>query len=229
MVSLFGCNDKPKAPDGFKANQAELSQDWGQFKHDTSFNVWVFSDAEYPVRPAEHRTPQGARVFYNGDVSAEELQLIDEGLTEMLAMCMQDTVNWNPGSRWKDFLYFTHVSDYKIIFVPSNYTLQESEAAGCAGMITGAHGAYTAAGTVGGLNDRINNHTPGSRGGVYIIVPKQSTEQFTRAECKQLFKNAVKHEAEHILFSNDPALYFAFANDGAGGVGHPYCRGMQPF
>lgn len=227
LVALAGCDGGGgSAPDNFKANKAELGEDWSQFKHDASFNVWVFNEE---TRPAEHLTPDRARVFWNGDVSAEELNLIDAGLNEMLAACRQNTPNWTPPDIWTKGVYFQRVSDYKIIFVPSNYTLQEGEAAGCAGMITGAHGALTAAGTVGGLVDRVNDHTPGSKGGIYIIVPKQSAEQLARPACKSLLKNAVRYEGEHVWMTNFPAQFFAFANDGNTTIGHPYCRGMQPF
>jgi hypothetical protein len=223
----FACH---RTADTYKPNHAELGEDWQQFRHDASQNVWVFPDNE--PRPAEHRTPQGARVFWNGDVSSEELSLIDAGLTEMLAACRMDTNQWNPGNIWTKFRYFQNVSDYKVIFVESNYQLQEGETAGCAGMTTGAHGdcgagpgTCTAAGTVGGLNDRVNGSTPGSKGGVYIIIPKQSPEQFARTECRQLMKNGVRNESEHVWMTNDPVLYFTYANDGLNG-NHPYCLGM---
>lgn len=226
-VSLFGCGgDKPNASDplaSFTPNKAELGEDWKQFKHDTSFGVWVFSDAEYPTRPAEHRTPKQARVFYNGEVTAEELNLVDEGLTEMLSMCRRDHPSWQHPNLWTKFAYFQTVPEFKVIQVPSNYTLQEGEAAGCAGMITGAHGAYTAAGTVGGLVDRINSTVPASRGGIYILIPKQTPEQLARTECKQLMKNAVRNEGEHIFFTNSGSIFFAYANDGDGNGSHPYC------
>lgn len=234
-VSLFGCGDpRPNDPlDNFKPNKAELGEDWKLFRHDASQNVWVFPDNE--PRPQEHKTPQGARVFWNGEVTGEELSLIDSGLTEMLAACRQNTNRWSPGNIWTKFIYFQKPSDFKVIFVTSNYTLQEGEAKGCAGMITGAHGGYTAAGTVGGMVDRIDQRiggvsSPASKGGIYIIIPKQSAEQFARAECKQLMKNAVRFEAEHLFLSNDTNLYFSYANDGDPSTtgGHPYCRGMVP-
>jgi hypothetical protein len=163
-------------------------------------------------------------VFWNGDVTGEELSIIDDGLGEMLAACRSN----NSGlpivpNAYTKFLYFQAIPDYKLIFVKSNYTLQEGEAAGCAGMITGAHGTITAAGTVGGLVDRFNSTRPASLGGIYIIIPKQSPEQLAKAECKNLMKNAVRNEAEHVWMTNDSMLYFGFANDGVNG-NHPYCR-----
>jgi hypothetical protein len=224
FVCLFGCDkNSGGSTTNFKPNKAELGEDWTQFRHDASFNVWVFPDNE--PRPQEHRTPKGARLFWNGDVTAEELNLIDDGLTEMLSTCMRDSSESSPPDIWKQYAYFLSVSDYKVIFVTSNYTLQEGEAAGCAGMITGPHGVYTAAGTVGGLNDRVGSSTPGSKGGVYILIPKQSAEQLARTECKSLMKTAVRNEGEHVFFSQDPARYFLHANDGVGG-NHPYCVGM---
>ena len=216
--------------ESFTPNKAERGESWDQFKHDTSFNVWVFNGD----RPREHRAnPQGPRVFWDGEVSAEEFSIIDSGLSEMLQMCRQNTVNWQPADIWTKFVYFQKPSDFKILFVPSNYTLQEGEAAGCAGMITGPQGdcgngpgTCTTAGTVGGMIEI--NGAPASKGGLYIIIPKQSPEQLARTECKLLMKNAVKHEAEHLWMSNSPSLYFSFANDGAGNGGHPYCRGNQP-
>lgn len=213
------CDKKPKV-DGFKANKAELGQDWQQFKHDTSFNVWVFKEEQ---RPTAHLTTGGARIFWNGEVTQEEKDLADAGLSEMLSMCRPKFNYWLGKNVW-NALYFNKISDYKIIQVPSNYTLQEGEAKGCAGMITGVGGVYTAAGTVGGLNDRWGSSSPGGEGGVYIIVPKQTPEQLARQECKTLMKNAIRNEGEHVLFSSSTQIYFAFV-DGAPGVGnHPYCQ-----
>lgn len=226
-VTLFGCGGEVKNPNdplsGFKPNKAELGEDWPQFVHDASFNCWVFPDGK--PRPAEYKTRNLARAFYDGEVSQEELDLIDEGLSSMLTACRQDTNRWQPSNLWTKFVYFQKPSDFKIIFVQSNYTLQEGEAAGCAGMVTGPHGVFTAAGTVCGMNDRVNSSRPGSQGGAYIVIPKQSAEQLARTECKTLMKNAVRHEAEHLFLSNDTNLYFAHANDGVNG-NHPYCRGM---
>lgn len=221
VLFLAACGEKSNNPvDNFKANKAERGESWEQFKHDASFGTWVFTEEE---RPREHKTPQSASVFYNGDVTGEELDLVDAGLSEMLTACRRDTNQWQPGSVWTKFVYFQRVSDFKVIFVPSNYTLQEGEAAGCAGMITGAGGSITAAGTVGGIVEI--NGAPASKGGIYIIVPKQSPEQMARAECKTLLKNAVRHEAEHVWFTNSPMLFGAYANDGLNG-NHPYCRGI---
>lgn len=226
-----GCGEKPNPNDplaNFKPNKAELGEDWEKFKHDASFNVWVFKGD----RPREHRTAKQARVFYDGVVTSEELNLIDEGLTTMLAACRQDTNRWGqaaPPNVWTKFPYFQNVSDYKIILVPSNYTLQEGEAKGCAGMVTGAGGAYTTAGTVGGMIDKFNSTMPASQGGIYLIIPKQSAEQLANPQCKNLMKNAVRHEGEHVWLSNSTNLYFSFANDTdpATTGGHPYCRGMS--
>jgi len=234
IAVIFGmgkaCKNKPA--DNFRVNKAELGEDWSQFKHDASFNVWVFTEES---RPQEHRTIKEARVFWNGDVTAEEKSLIDDGLTVMLAACKQDTVNWNPGNLWTKFRYFLQPPEYKLIFVQSNYELKEGEAAGCAGMITGAHGdcgngtgTCSVAGVVGGLNDRVGNSVPGSKGGIYIIIPKQSPEQLARPACKMLLKNAVRNEAEHVFFTNSTDVFFATANDGVNG-NHPYCRGNVPF
>lgn len=227
FLMMFGCGGGSKPSDpltNFKPNKAELGEDWGQFKHDTSFGVWVFKHDQ--PRPQEHRTPKQVRVFWDGSVTDEEKSLIDTGLTEMLKMCRRDTNKWSPGNIWTKFPYFQDPSDYKVLFVTSNYTLQEGEAAGCAGLITGAQGIFTAAGTVGGLNERVNSSMPGSKGGVYIIIPKQSPEQLARSECKTLMKNAVRNEAEHVWMTNETGLYFSHANDGYNG-NHPYCTGME--
>lgn len=230
-VTLFGCGGEVKKDDplsNFKPNKAELGEDWKQFRHDAAQKTWVFDEKEFPTRPQEHRTAQGARVFWNGEVAAEELSLIDEGLTTMLTACK------SPSNPWRAdlFKYFLAPSDYKIIFVKSNYTLQEGETKGCAGLITGAHGdcgggegTCTAAGTVAGLIDRFNSTMPASQGGIYILIPKQTAEQLANPACKTLMKNAVRHEGEHVFFTQDTVLYFMYANDGAPGVGnHPYCR-----
>jgi hypothetical protein len=215
-----GCGGK-KSTAVFKPNRAELGENWELFKHDASFTVWNFKGA----RPAEHRSPQQARVFWNGEVTGEEMSLIEQGLSETFVACEQESKIWFTQPVW-NYFYFNKIPDYKIIQVPSNYTLTEGAEAGCAGMTTCPHGVCTAAGTVGGLNDRINNSTPGSRGGVYIIIPKQSPEQLARPECKQLMKNAVRNEAEHVVFTNVPQLFFAYANDAVppNGTGHPYCN-----
>lgn len=214
-----------RSPDAYKPNRAELGENWETFKHDASFNCWVFTGES---RPPHVLTSQGARVYSEaGALTQEELQIIDTGLSEMLQSCRRNTNAWNPTDLWTKFLYFQRVSDYKVMVVPSNYTLQEGESAGCAGMITGAHGAFTAAGTVCGLIDKFNSTMPASKGGVYITVPRQSPEQIARSECKTLMKDAVRNEGEHVWFTNDTVLYFAYANDGypANGVGHPYCVG----
>jgi hypothetical protein len=239
LAIIFGAScggDKPQtgnpALDNFKPNKAELGQDWKQFKHDASFNAWVFKDEEYPTRPQLHQKQGGAQIFYNGIVTDEEQDLINSGLSEMLAACRQDTNQWSPGNIWTKYPYFQAVPEYKIIFVPSNYTVQEGAERGCAGLITGAHGdcgggvgTCSAAGTVAGMTERYNSTTPASKGGIYILLPKQSSEQLARTECKMLMKNAVRHESEHIWMSNDSGLYFAHANDGLNG-NHPYCRGI---
>jgi hypothetical protein len=226
MLSLFGCGDKPNANDplaGFKPNKAELGTDWKQFRHDASFNCWNFGE----VRPAEHLTPQGARVYHDGAVTGEELGLIDGGLSEMLGACRQDTNAWQPGNIWTKFAYFQNPKDFKVILVPSNYTVQEGEAAGCGGIITGAHGVLTAAGTVCGMIDKYDSHMPASKGGIYIVVAKQSAEQLAKPACKAFMQTAIRNEAEHLFLSNDTNLYFQHANDGAGGFSHPYCVGMR--
>jgi hypothetical protein len=240
LAIAFGTScggDKPNASDplaNFKPNKAEIGEDWKTFRHDTSFNVWLFKEEDYPVRPQEHQKPNGARVFWNGEVTDEELNLINSGLSEMLTMCRRDQPNWNPPNIWTKYPYFQNVSDYKVLFVPSNYTVQEGESAGCAGIITGAHGdcgggegTCSAAGTVGGLNERgPGDSMPGGGGGVYIIVPKQSAKQLERPACKEQLKNGVRNEGMHVFFSNDSGIYFAHAND-ANTPDHLYCGTLE--
>lgn len=228
MVSLFGCDDRAKQPrpPEFKPNKAELGENWKTFKHDTSFNVWQFGDDQ--PRPAEHPNPGGVRVFWDGTVTAEEKSLLNEGVNETLTACRSERTRWNPAL----FKYFLQPTDYKVLFVPPNRTVSEGAETGCAAMTTGPHGdcgngpgTCKAAGTVGGLLEQINDSRPGSRGGVYILIPKQSPEQLARTECKTMMRNAVRNEAEHVFFTNDTGLYFMFANDAypPDGKGHPYC------
>lgn len=231
LMMMIACGDKPNPNNpaaNFTPNKAELGENWETFKHDASFNCWVFEGD----RPQERRTPQGARVFWNGDVTPEELNLIDEGLNEMLSACLRDSSESNPPNIWQRYEYFLRPSDYKVMFVQSNYPLQQGETAGCAGMVTGPHGdcgngqgTCFASGTVCGLNDRVGSSIPGSKGGIYITVPKQSPQQLARTECKTLLKDSVRNEGEHVIFTNDPARYFLHANDGVNG-NHQYCRGM---
>jgi hypothetical protein len=229
MLSLFGCGDKPNANDPvaaqFKPNKAELGEDWKQFRHDAAQNVWVFPDNE--PRPQEHQKPNGARVFYNGDVADVEHEEINGGISDTLAACKRPQ---NPAFRADLFPYFTKPADYKVIQVKSNYTVQEGEAKGCAGIITGAHGdcgggegTCSAAGTVAGLIERYDNHRPASKGGIYILIAKQSAEQLANPACRTFMRNAVRHEAEHVFFTNDTGLFFLYANDGVNG-NHPYCK-----
>jgi hypothetical protein len=244
-VSLISCGgDKPSADDplaGFKANKAELGEDWQQFRHDASQNVWVFKDEDgYKERPQMHQKPNGARIFWNGEVTDEEHNLVNEGLSTMLSLCRRDQKNWHDartgkwiGNMWAKFAYFQKVPDYKVMFVKSNYTVQEGEAAGCAGIITGAHGdcgkgegTCSAAETVAGLIDKYDDRMPASKGGIYILLAKQSPEQLANPACKSFVKTAVRNGGMHVFFTNETGLYFAHANDGAT-PDHEYCTGMQ--
>jgi hypothetical protein len=166
-------------------------------------------------RPAEHRTRLGVRVYYNGVVPVEELNRIDAGISAMLARCNRPTNRWQPSDAFRNFKFFQTHSEFHVVLVASNYRSATPEILDCP--LMRLSNGPTTCGTVAGLN--IVNGRPAGKGGLYILVPKQDRE---KAACWQLEENCIANESEHLWTTNDPRLFFAYANDFDGN--HPICR-----
>lgn len=196
-------------------------KDWKETKHDNAITNGITLPE---TRPQEHRTPKGVKVYWNGTVSARQMQTIDEGIALMWSRCHQDTNQWQPADAWKNFKNFKKYSDFAVILVPSTYRSVLPETLNCPLMGVGVWGTQIpTCGTISAVTSV--NGKPVQRGGAYLILPFLDDE---RNVCFELARSCVANEAEHQFFMNDAALFWAYV-DGQTDIpgGHPYCRGME--
>jgi hypothetical protein len=218
IVSLAAC-------DGRKIDTTPGTGDgWETVKHDTHINdIIVMPDK----RPAHHLTPKGAHVYWNGEVSPLELQLVDNGITQMLGLCNRPQKNWTDTrtklpidvGAWK---YYKRHSDYHVLLVEANRRSEDPSTDDCPAMAVGRGGWIKACGTNSGV--RYVDDVVSAPGGLYIIVPKLDRDN---PNCASMWETCIRNEAMHVFFMNDTVVFRANANDAYVGDHEEYCTGME--
>lgn len=138
--------------------------------------------------PPTYLAPLGVKVYSEKVPTEKELQLVTQGVSEQLA----DSSKYTRSLGWSKY---TKYSEYQVAILDGTYVAQSPDIRGC--MLLETYGG-TAIGTVMGVR-LVNNRVSGP---AIILVARQ-----TNPECYTLFKNGVRHEAEHVRLINDTAFY----------------------
>ena len=161
---------------------------------------WDIARANAPMAglpeklPTEYKNRYGTKVFSDKPVTDEEMGYIAAGIAEQLAHSRQyaNTLGWQK---------YKNPDEYNVLLVDSTVLSETPEILNCILIDTYAG---RAAGTVAGAWGNVVKDP-------IIIVPRQKDY----GRCGNLFKNAVKHESEHVRLTNNMTFFQVFqgAND----------------
>lgn len=156
---------------------------------------WDESLANAPMAGLPKKLPKvyenrfGTKIYSDRPVTEEEQGLIAAGIADQLGHSRQyaQTLGWNK---------YKNPDEYKVLLIDSDIQSVTPEILGCRLIDTYAG---RAAGTVAGAwGNKVVDPI--------IIVPRQ----VDYAKCGELFKNAVKHESEHVRLTNNLSFFQQF-------------------
>jgi hypothetical protein len=133
--------------------------------------------------------------------TAEEYGFIDEAISFQLKRSTRPNPNFTPADAYLKWKKYARPVDYSVLILDTPDTAESADIAGCS--ILKTFSGY-AAGTVQGI--RIVNNKPTSKLPVIIVARIKKADE----SCKQLFRNAVDYESEHVRTLNEAGIYFAY-------------------
>ena len=150
---------------------------------------WYVGEAGLPVpdtQPPSYRTQRGVTVYSTIEPSTEELRAIDNGI--------QDQLDRTVDRKWTRFRTF---EEYRVLLLAPTYFSTSQGYEGC--HLLTMHDGTTIIGTVIGY--QLKNGVP--QGNPIIVLPQQKNTP----NCLELQRQGARHESEHIVLFNDPALF----------------------